>query len=422
MTLTLVWNAYRNYRPFRHQEMSFEHNGTIGRANDNDFIVEDPEKYASRYHAKVYRAHGTWYIEDMSTGGTLITRSNEDELELNHSAKTLKDGDILTIGDCELLVQISQPTVSYSSQPSADMSPGPSMGGDFFDIRDFDFGEEEPLYEKPESVQEIPRPNLVYSGANEYIAPAEIQDLPNSDDGSVDAANSENVSKYQAQASIPKAKPTTDSAKNRAAPADTEDNADHLAIKAFLSELNIAPKALVGQNKTEVMREAGILLRTLTESMMEVLRARASVKSTYAMDVTQVRRSRNNALKFSVTATEAMAKMLTRESGYKDPIESAEEAVKDVKAHNLALANGLMVAIDTTIEAFAPQELEARFHENVNKILPKSAQYWRLYRDNYVEVAEDIKDNMQSANSQFAKAFREVYEAQSQAIGSDDKE
>lgn len=57
----------------------------IGKATDNDFIVDDP--HVSRYHARLfYEADGTIFIEDVgSTNGTFVNGSQIQKKRITHT-------------------------------------------------------------------------------------------------------------------------------------------------------------------------------------------------------------------------------------------------------------------------------------------------------------------------------------------------
>lgn len=78
--------------------------GRIGRAQDNDWVLPDPDRYVSSHHVKVSFRTGKWLLEDLSTNGTFINGADTPaSLEGPYS---LKDGDRLRLGDYELLVSI----------------------------------------------------------------------------------------------------------------------------------------------------------------------------------------------------------------------------------------------------------------------------------------------------------------------------
>lgn len=194
--------------------------------------------------------------------------------------------------------------------------------------------------------------------------------------------------------------------------APEQDNGqDTIALRAFLKELGVDPSQLIGQNKVEVMRVAGVVMRTLTEGMMGVLSARDSVKSQFDMDRTQIKQSKNNPLKFSSSPQEAMAKMLTQELGYMDPVSSANEAVDDAKAHQFAMISGLNAAIDSTIAAFDPKVLKREF--DVDFSLSKNSKYWDLYVERFKKIAKSAQND---SNNIFTEHFKENYQQQIRKI------
>lgn len=68
---------------------------TIGRKEDNTFMLDDP--YVSGRHARIYAKSGDYIIEDLgSTNGTLV---NNDEIQ---GKKYLETGDIIKIGNTVL--------------------------------------------------------------------------------------------------------------------------------------------------------------------------------------------------------------------------------------------------------------------------------------------------------------------------------
>ncbi|MBM7869721.1 pSer/pThr/pTyr-binding forkhead associated (FHA) protein [Clostridium pascui] len=68
---------------------------TIGRKEDNTFMLDDP--YVSAKHARIYAKSGDYIIEDLgSTNGTLV---NDGEIE---GKKYLETGDIIKIGNTVL--------------------------------------------------------------------------------------------------------------------------------------------------------------------------------------------------------------------------------------------------------------------------------------------------------------------------------
>ncbi|HEY6643617.1 type VI secretion system-associated FHA domain protein TagH [Povalibacter sp.] len=80
--------------------------GRIGRAQDNDWVLPDPDRYVSSHHVKVSFRAGKWVLEDTSTNGTFINGS--DTAASLEGPYALQDGDRLRLGDYELLVSIDE--------------------------------------------------------------------------------------------------------------------------------------------------------------------------------------------------------------------------------------------------------------------------------------------------------------------------
>ncbi|RKT46308.1 type VI secretion system-associated FHA domain protein TagH [Thiocapsa rosea] len=114
---------------------------TIGRARDNDLVLDDPERVVSGRHALIeVRDTGVW-ITDTSRNGTFLNQSTEPLP--THQPMTLQNGDRLAIGAYELLVSIASAapeTAKRDRDPFDDIAssalPGLSKPGPRTDILD----------------------------------------------------------------------------------------------------------------------------------------------------------------------------------------------------------------------------------------------------------------------------------------------
>lgn len=106
--------------------------GTIGRADDNDWVLPDPNRYISAYHARISYRNGSFIIEDTSTNGLYIN----DELDPvgRLGPQPLRAGDTLRLGAYRIGVRDSDATVAensaivpFSIRPDAD-EPGAAQG------------------------------------------------------------------------------------------------------------------------------------------------------------------------------------------------------------------------------------------------------------------------------------------------------
>jgi type VI secretion system protein len=102
--------------------------GTIGRTDDNDWVLPDPLRYISAHHARISYRNGSFIVEDTSTNGLYIN----DELDPvgRLGPQPLRPGDTLRLGayrisvrDNDGAVAESSAIVPFSIRPAAD-EPG----------------------------------------------------------------------------------------------------------------------------------------------------------------------------------------------------------------------------------------------------------------------------------------------------------
>jgi len=79
---------------------------TIGRGPENDVCLPDPGKVISKTHCSIEENAGDVVLIDLSTNGTFL---NYGKVPLGRTPTPLNDGDILTLGSYELLVEIQRP-------------------------------------------------------------------------------------------------------------------------------------------------------------------------------------------------------------------------------------------------------------------------------------------------------------------------
>lgn len=101
-----------------------EQGGTLGRGNNNNWILDDPERFLSSSHCQFSSENGQFYITDTSTNGTFFNGS------VNPMGKgtklPLSEGDSFVLGDYAFSVSISAGQASSfggSADPFANSAP-----------------------------------------------------------------------------------------------------------------------------------------------------------------------------------------------------------------------------------------------------------------------------------------------------------
>lgn len=88
----------------------------IGRSDDADWVLADPERVVSKRHCRIERQAGGFLLTDMSTNGVLV-----NGVPLGREAsRTLVDKDVLTLGDAIIAVAIETQAPGVAPLPVAD--------------------------------------------------------------------------------------------------------------------------------------------------------------------------------------------------------------------------------------------------------------------------------------------------------------
>ena len=100
-----------------------QHGGSIGRAQENDCVLLDPERYISSHHALIQYKNGAYFLTDTSVNGVFL--NNAEEPVGNNNTVMLRDGDCLLIGTYQLKVAIDT-EISSAVMEQADSGREPS--------------------------------------------------------------------------------------------------------------------------------------------------------------------------------------------------------------------------------------------------------------------------------------------------------
>jgi type VI secretion system protein len=188
---------------------------------------------------------------------------------------------------------------------------------------------------------------------------------------------------------------------------------DQSAARAFLAAIGAAEVSVPDTELQPTMTRLGGVLKTMIEGLREVLMTRTSIKSEFRMNQTVIGSGRNNPLKFSISpeqAVEAMVRPVAR--GYLDAQAATEEALRDIKAHEVAMLSGMEAALKGVLKRLDPKALESRIDAGggISGLLKgKKARYWEVYEQLYSEIADQAENDFHDL---FAREFTKAYEAQ----------
>jgi type VI secretion system FHA domain protein len=438
---------------------------TIGRSPENDLVLPDPEKSISKRHCAIEFGHGAVTVIDMSTNGTFL---NYAKAPLGAVPAPLNDGDVLTIGPYELLVEITEDAANAGPGPSAtaataypgteDILGGSEDGDDFLDdllgegsapkgpasLQRTDDADADDLLPPLDADDDLLGPAPVadpYSGASRadhssaaqdhYSPPGVTQDIIpddwNPDDLLGDAPLTppsgtsvarpdeapipddpfaETPSETAPPPSVPPADPA-------AQPAEAPAAAHDAAARAFLKTAGAERLNVPDADLVPTLSRMGHVMRILVKGLREVLMTRTSIKSEFRIQQTVIGAGGNNPLKFSVSPEQAIEAMVKPpETGYLDPVDAAEQALQDIKAHEIAMMTGMEAALKDVLRQLSPAELEKKMQTGggIGGLLKgRKARYWEVYEQMYAEIADRAENDF---HEMFSREFARAYQAQ----------
>jgi predicted component of type VI protein secretion system len=383
LTLEVTGAEADTLRP-RHRKTFTPAGGTLGRSAGNAWVL--PDAFVSGRHASIGFRDDRFWIDDLSsTNGVQV---NDRYVEPGQPCE-LRGGDRLFIKPYAIAVSVAE-------EPAA-LSPVPVVSVPFIEAEEVrpssDWLDDlAPAVSSAAAPVSSPPPVLGNDPVKAHYAPG-VALIP------------EDYDPMPRPAPVP---PAAVEPPSRGAP----DLAAVLA-GAGLEGVTVTP---------EVARQFGQILRVVVDGVLEILRARQEVKGEFRIRPTVIRRRRNNPLKHSVDADDALHNLLVKQGpGYLGPVEAFEDAFKDLRNHQLAMLAGVRVAFDAMFRQFDPERLQREFDRHTPRArkgpftaLQARPDYWDLYRDWVQRLSQDADGTFRTL---FGQDFANAYEEQLERLG-----
>jgi type VI secretion system FHA domain protein len=182
--------------------------------------------------------------------------------------------------------------------------------------------------------------------------------------------------------------------------------------QAFLRGAGIAPDA-IGSMTPEMMELLGKLMSSCVQGTIDLLALRSLVKQEVKADVTMVVMRNNNPLKFFPDSQTVLTQMLRKKMpGFMEPLESMEDAYRDLRGHQKGVVAGFRASMDKVIRRLRPERIESHLKTNpLHTLVPfqKKAALWDLYRQQHLGVAGESQDQFKTL---FGADFLDAYETE----------
>ncbi|MEH8017653.1 type VI secretion system-associated FHA domain protein TagH [Rheinheimera muenzenbergensis] len=390
--------------------------GTLGRSEQSDWCLPDPERVVSGVHALIHFSAGNYSIVDKSTNGLFVNRAVE-ALGAGNS-HTLQHGDILCLGDYEIqvaLVDAGATAVSADnsvkeqhSNASDKAGIAPATAGLLIDDL------MAPLLasrnanvttnSNPQSAV-AERPAMAPAQPAEldqhFLAPAAM--IPD------DWDNSWQVDELQPQLNSTASSPLPRT--QTAAPAKATSVNDDACMQAFLRGLAVADVNAQTLGSAVWWEQLGLAFAQSLQGVLSVMRERSQVKNRFRVNQTTFQQRENNPLKFSANLEDAFYNLFNRPGSSFMPAKQAlAEAFADISQHEAAIIAGAKGAMAGMLVQLAPEKLEATDIGGglVDKLNPaqRQARCWARYKLLHQELLEEMQRKEHSGvNDDFIAAY-----------------
>ena len=437
---------------------------TLGRGVDNDVVLPDPDRMISKTHCVIEDRGNGIVIIDLSTNGTFLNYAKQP---IGKSPMPVSDGDIISLGGYELVVEIDgaapqavggdydippplgeKPAVDHVATRPQTLEDGPDdfieeflgsapppnaskalipddpfddgppvVGGGNFIPDDFDLELDSTAsserhrtdaprdFYSPPAAHHAQIPDDLDLGFGNEPSPEPPQPAPETPAPPPPAASAPAATEVPAATVAPEPASPPEAPP---APAAADE-----ASRVFLKAAGVDHLDISDEDMGETMERLGEVFQTLVTGIRELLMTRASLKNEFRMGQTTIGSTNNNPLKFSISpeqALEVMAKPVAK--GYLEPTVAAKEALDDIKAHEVAMIAGMEAALKGVLQQLDPTELAKQIEGTggLGGLLKgKKAQYWEIYEKMYNEIATQAEEDFHDS---FGREFAKAYQAQ----------
>jgi type VI secretion system FHA domain protein len=382
--------------------------GTIGRSADNDWVLPDPLRYVSAHHARVQFRGGSYYLQDVSTNGVFVNDEPEPLGRRSPDGYVLRNGDVVRIGDYQILVALDAET-GANPMPTSIHALHTLGRGTQTDIGAMLNLDDLLVPDSPTSEEFLP-----VNAYGQAIAPAPLRALapaprpvpvPEPDDDSL-ARRVERLAKA-ARRDINNGLNNAASAPNGAQLFDVS-----TGLQVFCRGAGIDADKLPAEAQTRFLHLAGQLFREALVGFKDLDRSRHESRNRFRIELPPPEADDPRPSLSRSTVEDLLLTLLTRhENRSLDAVQWLREAVGEAKTHEAATAQATRAAFIEFLDRLDPAELEARFARAARRGMARSAdkeQYREMFTSFYRNLIEMPANHLPHTFVEaFAAAYRE---------------
>lgn len=361
-----------------------EQGGTIGRNPSCDWVLLDSSRNVSNCHAHISYRDGTFFFTDSSTNGSCVNRSGA--WLIKGQAQRIEHGDVFFIGHFQICAQLE-----HELQAMLDQIGRPQPAGSI--IPDDAFLALDPL-------DPIKIPAAVFAVLDE---PEPTHSQPTSWEQRVDYAQIDYENLRVPHLVEAQKAPLPDQTAPLGPPSD-----DAFWV-AFGAAVGVDLSQQSRHDREALALKAARLLNHSISGLQQSLWTRSELKNQLRLAHTAAPEARQNPLKSTQDATEALGLLLAPKKPHQLGAEQVVwRAFRDVQAHQVALLSASRAAIRSSLEHFSPQQLILRFErDGYQPWLTTSGSRWRAFTRYHQTLQRDDDWCERLLARDFAQAYEE---------------
>ena len=393
--------------------------GTIGRSADNDWVLPDPLRYVSAHHARVQFRNGKFLLLDLSTNGVFVNDETESVSRRNPDGYPLRNGDVVRIGDYQVVVALDadtdQPRGDTAAASGASAVPtsihalhtyGRAAQTDIGAMLNLD----DLLVPESPTGEEL----LPVNAYGQAVAQAPVRQLataprpvPNTDPDEDSLARRVERLAKAARKDISNGVNNAPAAPNNAQLFDVT-----TGLQVFCRGAGIDAEKLPADAQTRFLHLAGQLFREALLGYKELDRSRSDSRNRFRIELPPPEPDDPRPSLSRSTVDELLLGLFMRhESRSLDAVQWLRETVAESKTHEAATEKATRAAFVEFLDRLDPAELEARFERAARRGIARSAdkaQYWEMFTTFYRNLIEMPADHLPHTFVEaFAAAYRE---------------
>jgi type VI secretion system FHA domain protein len=417
--MVLVFDVIKNGKS-RSDLKSFRFNqkgGVIGRGDDADYKLSDPQNYISGKHLYIEYKNGKYYAKDESTNGTFLKSPYK---KLTKGAPYLiNSSDVFILGDHELQTRFIDENESAILEEGLALSePEPIdaikelIPEDFLDDETLlgdskareDSEKRTDISEALSGDAELRRAFLVGDETDENLGGGEIR------------GTSDHLEEHF---DIPRFSEEKQSLGSTRLSDDGKERSAQAALRILENKLGVQILTLEPERQNALLSELADFVLIALDGLSSSLKIKEQTRREMRLPTPDLQE--NNPIKLGRSASNLLQNAEIGERiGLLKLSVAASKSFAEIDAHAIALHGAAKNAIQIAAAEFAPKNLEYQFESTgaLKGLMPRSCLAWKAYRKTFERLNSDPAIGAEAIMPRFAKEYERLLFSVNLAAGS----